>query len=158
MVFLGTPFAGSKQARWAALGSQLLKMFSETNEELIKDLEERSKMLIDINNRFSNFVKGRDRDGPPFLEIACYFEAHPTKIKGKSVGFIVDQESATLNGITPLPIYEEHAYMGKFEDEFRSGFISITDKLLTWIDALDQKPGAQCEVSICSNPSFVPNI
>jgi len=56
--------------------------------------------------------------GGSFLEIACYFEAHPTKIIGKNVGLVVDQELATLNGIIPLPIQEEHTYMGKLAEEF----------------------------------------
>ncbi|OBT51772.1 hypothetical protein VE04_08326, partial [Pseudogymnoascus sp. 24MN13] len=140
MIFLGTPFAGSKQARWAEFGVNLLSSMSQTNGEKIKDLEERSKLLVEINQSFSQFIKGRDRKGP-WIEIACYFEEIPTRIMGKNIGFIVDKSSATLDGIVPLSIQEEHADMCKFEDEFRNGFISITDKLNSWIKALEKKTG-----------------
>ncbi|KAH8892162.1 hypothetical protein GQ53DRAFT_806100 [Thozetella sp. PMI_491] len=138
MIFLGTPFAGSEKASWALIGTQFLSLFSSTNEEKIGDLEKRSKMLIDINNNFLQVIKERDRIGP-WIEVACYFEEIPTKAAGFSIGFIVDRASATLPGIVPLSIQEDHSDMCKFEDEYRSGFISISNKLSQWIQALDKK-------------------
>lgn len=137
MVFLGTPFAGSKKAKWARIAAGLLAYLATTNVEKVKDLEERCKLLEDINHNFSQFVKSRDRN-PPWVEIACYFEEIPTRVKGKDIGYIVEKESATLEGHQPLSIQEEHADMCKFVDEYRNGFISIADKLNAWIKGFEK--------------------
>ncbi|KAK3941299.1 Alpha/Beta hydrolase protein [Diplogelasinospora grovesii] len=138
MIFLGTPFAGSKKAKWAKIAADLLASLATTNADKVKDLEERSKLLMEINHNFARFIKERDRNRP-WVEIACYFEEIPTRVMGKNIGFIVDKESATLEGIEPLSIQEEHADMCKFEDEYRNGFVSITDKLNTWIKGFEEK-------------------
>lgn len=138
MIFLGTPFAGAKQARWAEIATKLMSVISTTNGDLIKDLEERSKALVEINDNFAQLIKARDRT-PPWIEIACYFEGLPTYVKKKSIGFIVDKASATLPGIAPVSIEKNHASMPKFDGEYRPGFISISDKLFRWIQDLDRK-------------------
>lgn len=138
MIFMGTPFAGSKYAKWGEIGLSLVSSFATTNTENMKDLQERSKLLVEINHNFAQFIKSRDR-APPYVEIACYFEELPTRLKGKSIGFIVDKDSATLIGIEPLSIEEDHADMSKFEDPYRRGFISIADKLEMWIKSFDDE-------------------
>ncbi|KAI1205958.1 uncharacterized protein F4807DRAFT_464190 [Annulohypoxylon truncatum] len=138
MIFLGTPFAGSKQARWAEIAIKLMSTISNTNENLVKDLEERSKTLAEINSNFTQLVKARDRT-PHWIEIACYFEGLPTIGKRKGSAFIVDKDSATLPGIAPVSIEKNHVNMPKFDGEYRPGFISISDKLSRWIQDLDRK-------------------
>ncbi|KAI0468421.1 hypothetical protein F4859DRAFT_516971 [Xylaria cf. heliscus] len=137
MIFLGTPFAGCKKAVWAKIAATLMSVMSTTNVDLIKDLEERSKALIDINNSFSQFIKARDRSRP-WIELACYYEKLPTYVKKASVGFVVDQTSSTLPGISPIGIEKSHASMSKFDGDYRPGFISISDTLCKWIQTFSQ--------------------
>lgn len=146
MIFLGTPFAGSKIALWAESGLRFISLFSETNKMKLKDLQEGSKILADINHEFARYIKSRDRD-PPSVEIACYYEEYPTKGT-----FVVDKSSAILSGVDPLSIEEEHSHMGKFQDEHRSGFISITNKLNSWINALDLNLDASPDTSPDASP------
>ncbi|KAF4461304.1 ribonuclease p mrp subunit [Fusarium albosuccineum] len=140
MIFLGTPFAGSKHAPWALIVTQFLRLLVSTNQEKLKHLDERSEKLVDISNEFLKFIWERQRSDAP-IQVAFYFEEYPTKQRGLNVGFIVDRESAVPRGFTALSIPEDHSDMCKFEDEYRSGFISISDNLCQWIRALDKGVG-----------------
>jgi hypothetical protein len=139
VVFLGTPFEGSAKARWASVAAKFLDLFTSTNREKIKDLEERSQKLIIINEVFFKFLKTRDRSSKP-VEIACFFEEYPTYISGKKIGTIVPKGSATLPGIDPLPISANHTDLCRFEDEERTGYINISNVLSQWIRSLEAGP------------------
>jgi len=136
VVFLGTPFEGSAKARWASVAAKYLDLFTSTNREKIKDMEERSQKLASINEAFLKFLKARDRSSKP-VEIACFFEEYPTYIAGKNIGRIVPKNSATLPGIDPLPISANHADLCRFEDEERTGYINISNVLSQWIRSLE---------------------
>lgn len=149
VIFLGTPFEGSEQARWGATALRFLSLVSSTNDEKVKDLEKRSAKLMSINDSFYKYVKTRDRSSKNFLEVACFFEEYPMKIGGKKF-HIVPKESACLKGIDPQSIPAHHTDMCKFEDEYRNGFKCITDQLNRWIDALKTRSvegAASSEVS-----------
>ncbi|KAI1462466.1 hypothetical protein F4805DRAFT_474391 [Annulohypoxylon moriforme] len=140
MIFLGTPFAGSKQARWVEIGTKLISRVSTANEDLIETLQERSKKLIEINNNFTQLIKARDRSLPPrWIEIACYFEGIDTYVAKKNIGSIVDSTSATLPGITPISINDkDHTSMSKFNDVSNPGFVDISGMLFRWIQDIDR--------------------
>ncbi|KAF5001057.1 hypothetical protein FDECE_11072 [Fusarium decemcellulare] len=140
MIFLGTPFAGSKHAPWALIVTQFLRLLVSTNQEKLKHLDERSEKLVGISNEFLKFIWERQRSDAP-IQVAFYFEEYPTKQRGLNVGFIVDRESAVPRGFTALSIPEDHSDMCKFEDEYRGGFISISNNLCQWIRALDKGVG-----------------
>ncbi|KAF4535003.1 SesB-related regulatory protein [Lasiodiplodia theobromae] len=137
VIFLGTPFEGSEKASWAAAALRLLSFVSSTNDEKIKDLEERSAKLVSINDSFYKYLKKRDRleVNKNFLEVACFFEEYPMKIGGKKM-HIVPKESACLNGVDPQSISAHHSDMCKFEDEYRNGYKCILGQLQLWIRKL----------------------
>ncbi|RMI99068.1 hypothetical protein BHE90_017405 [Fusarium euwallaceae] len=137
MIFLGTPFTGSNHAHWALIVTQYLRLVVSVNQEKLKHLDERSDTLMNISNEFLKSVHERQRSDAP-IELAFYFEQYPTKRRGLNLGFIVDRESAVPMGFPALSIPEDHSDMCKFEDEYRSGFISISDNLHQWICALDK--------------------
>jgi pimeloyl-ACP methyl ester carboxylesterase len=137
MIFLGTPFTGSSHAQWALIVTQYLRLIVSVNQEKLKHLDERSDKLMDISNEFLKLVHERQRGNAP-IELAFYFEEYPTKRHRLNLGFIVDRKSAVPMGFPALSIPEDHSDMCKFEDEYRSGFISISDNLYQWICALDK--------------------
>ncbi|KAK4448731.1 putative ribonuclease p/mrp subunit [Podospora aff. communis PSN243] len=143
MIFLGTPFAGSKMTKWGDIAEKLISLFAVTNREYLKDLAKQSELLVQIDRNFAQFIKARDK-GPKsgHIELACYFEGIPTPISSgmiakKMAKKIVDEASASLAGVDLLAIEARHTNMCKFENEFRSGFISISGKLSDWIKNLD---------------------
>jgi protein SERAC1 len=149
IIFLGTPFAGSEKARWGKLALRYLSYISSINDEKVEVLQERSMKLVAINDAFAKYIKARDRSGP-WLEISCYFEEYPTKIRGSNVGIIVEKSSAVLPGVLGLSIQDHHADMTKFEDEYRHGFISISNILIGWMKDLELEPDDENKKPVCS--------
>jgi hypothetical protein len=135
VIFLGTPFEGSSKAKWASRALKVLAWVSTTHTEDVKDLEERSAKLMNINDSFHKFLKDRDRsESRQFVEVACFFEQYPMyNLAGQKIGTIVPKESASLPGIDPQSIQANHVEMCKFEDEEREGYKNISQRLSTWV-------------------------
>ena len=148
VVFLGTPFEGSSKAKWAGRALKILDWISMTHKEDVKDLEERSAKLMNINDAFQKFLKARDRsERRQFVEVACFFEQYAMYKAGKKIGIIVPKESACLPGIDPQSIQANHVDMCKFEDEDREGYKSISQRLSQWISDLDKRLKGSAEDS-----------
>jgi hypothetical protein len=140
IVFLGTPFEGSSKAKWAGRALKVLDWASTTHKEDVKDLEERSAKLMNINEAFQKFLKARDRsETRQFVEVACFFEQYAMYKAGKKIGVIVPKESACLPGIDPQSIQANHVDMCRFEDEDREGYNNISQRLIQWISDLDRQ-------------------
>ncbi|KAF2476197.1 putative ribonuclease p/mrp subunit [Lindgomyces ingoldianus] len=138
VVFLGTPFEGTSKAKWAGRALKVLDWVSTTHKEDVKDLEERSANLTNINDTFQKFLKARDRsETGQFVEVACFFEQYAMYKAGKKIGIIVPKESACLPGIDPQSIQANHVDMCKFEDDDREGYKNISQRLSQWISDLD---------------------
>ena len=105
----------------------MLDWISTTHKEDVKDLEERSAKLININNAFQKFLKARDRsETGQFVEVACFFEQYAMYKAGKKIRIIVPKKSACLPGIDLQSIQANHVNMCKFEDEDREGYKNIS--------------------------------
>jgi hypothetical protein len=141
IVFLGTPFEGSSKALWGDRGLQFLQIFSTTNNEKMKALEERSQKLVSINDSFYKLLRARDHSDS-HMRVACFFEEYPTYVMKKSIGMVVPKSSATLSGIDPIPIAASHSGMCKFADEHRNGYKNISETLSQWIRELSESPSA----------------
>jgi hypothetical protein len=155
VLFFGTPFEGSNKARWGAMAAKFLQAFTDTNSKNIKALEEGSETLVSINNNFAKFLmqRARSRDEHS-VDVACFFEELSLKVKGNSVGRIVTQDSAVIVGVDPIGIEADHLSMCKFEDDERRGYIRASEKLCSWIKALDEEPKQDTsKVCLCSRLS-----
>lgn len=118
----------------------MLDWVSTTHKEDVKDLEERSAKLMNINDAFQKFLKARDRsETRQFVEVACFFEQYAMYKARNKIGTIVPKESACLPGIDPHSIQANHVGMCRFEDEDREGYKNISQRLIQWISDLDRQ-------------------
>ncbi|KAI1392900.1 uncharacterized protein F4822DRAFT_392547 [Hypoxylon trugodes] len=138
VIFLGTPFEGASLARWGTIALNLVKLFSSTNKESVKDLQEQSQRLAAINDAFYKYIKVRDRSQKT-LRLACFYEEWPTYVGRNNIGVVVPKASATLSGINPVPISASHSGMCKFADESRNGYKAVSGTLSRWIKELDRQ-------------------
>ena len=149
-IFLGTPFKGSDKAVWPNLATKFLKLFSDTNDKTIKDLDKKSEKLQDISWQFHLLLRER-HDTQPLrpIQVACFFETKST-IKKKwglngNLEQIVTADSASIAGYKALPINANHSTMCKFSDVQDTGYIDVTSALKLMIDNLE-KESPSCEV------------
>ena len=64
MVFPGTPFRGSRHAKWADTLQRIVGVFSETNTNKTRDLQENSDKLKELAEAFPDVLRKRDIQGP----------------------------------------------------------------------------------------------
>ena len=139
IVFLGTPFGGSRMAGWADIANNFMTKVCEINETSIKNLKKHSEMLAVIAREFPKLLvdrlKSKDKHD---IDIICFFEQYSLKkntiIPGVKVsgGRVVDEESASILGYDSIGLAEDHISMCKYEDEERIGFVRISDQLDQW--------------------------
>ena len=133
LLFLGTPFQGSKIASHGSIALAIYKyvLRGKAQPDSLKLLEKKSQRLVKINHAFAQFLHGRyiARD-KPLLQIACFVEGIP--VVGETL--VVPTESATWLGIDPLSIDANHMEMCRFDFPSREGFGKISGKLVQWVD------------------------
>lgn len=148
VIFLGTPFEGSSKAKWAGRALKVLDLVGTTHKEDVKDLEERSAKLMSINDAFQKLLKARDRSRQ-FIEVACFFEQYAVYKAGKKVGIIVPKESASLPGIDPQSIQDNHVDMCKFADDDREGYKNVSQRLSQWASDPDRAGNSAGADQVC---------
>jgi len=128
------------------MAERFLRLFGDSNDQIIKDLDKDSGNLKRISMDFHVLLQERyaSRDFKP-IQVACFFETKSTILrwgpfkKAKTdLGQIVTAESATLAGYKPIPINADHLAMCKFLDDQTTGYVDITDMLKLMISKLDE--------------------
>jgi protein SERAC1 len=76
IVFLRTPFRGSKLANWGKLATDALHLTSDINRDLITLLKPESEILFKLRHLFVESVRRREKDRPASIRLKCYFEEH----------------------------------------------------------------------------------
>jgi len=144
-IFLGTPFQGSPKAAWAKIAENILRVFGDSNDKTIRDLDKDSTKLKQISIDFHMLLRKRlESPGAKPIQVACFFETSTTKvalglIKVKTdIGHIVTEESATLMGYKPMPINADHRTMCKFAHHQLPGYVDVTGILKTMVSNLDK--------------------
>ncbi|KAF9732054.1 hypothetical protein PMIN02_004136 [Paraphaeosphaeria minitans] len=130
-IFLGTPFKGSDKAAWAGLAEKIFGMLSDSNDQIIKDLDTKSTKLQQISSDFHLLLQQRyeSKELNP-IQVACFFETKSTVFKRKKdLGLIVTRQSAAIAGYQPMPIHRDHRAMCRFTDAQDTGYVDITDTM-----------------------------
>ncbi len=124
-----------------------MTLFSGSQNEKLKELEQRSQKLMTISNNFHKLLKSRDRS-KKLLHVACFYEQYTTSVRGVNIGIIVEKNSASLSGVDPIPVADNHRGMYRFEDRDRRGYQDASGILKRWIKTLDEPPvGSEAQVS-----------
>lgn len=72
-IFLGTPFGGSDQTKWASLVRGIFDVFIKTDKTTLKHLEANGQELKELGSAFSEVMRKRIR-GPNRIEIVFFYE------------------------------------------------------------------------------------
>ncbi|KAH3977201.1 hypothetical protein HBI56_048280 [Parastagonospora nodorum] len=138
IVFLGTPHRGTKSftrnsALFAAIAasSDLSQKFETT---VLNSLASEDGGLLDVTDDFVNLCAG------PGPNITCFYEQRPSKL-GKIVGrddideFIVDQNSATLDGHHKYGLELDHFSLNKFDRPNNPNYLQVRAEIRRFYDA-----------------------
>jgi hypothetical protein len=75
MIFLGTPFHGSPLASWGEHLRRIIAVFTHTNKNLIRDLQDSDK-LRDLAAAFAE-VLGKREEQAENIRVAFFYETLP---------------------------------------------------------------------------------
>ncbi|KAL9608001.1 MAG: hypothetical protein Q9167_007133 [Letrouitia subvulpina] len=124
MVFLGTPFRGSRHAKWANTLQNIVHIFTETNTKKLRDLQVDSEKLKVLVETFPDILRKRDIEGP---RIAVTFFIETLKYKGIHV---VTEDSAWIPGCGDhASIRADHLSICKFKAKEEDGYQAILGAL-----------------------------
>lgn len=82
IAFMGTPHFGSDLARWGSYATNIARVVTSANKEIVSVLRPDSEMLSVIQKDFGGLLRTRAEDGNP-LSITCFFEEHRVKLIGE---------------------------------------------------------------------------
>lgn len=93
MIFLGTPFYGSKIAGWGEVVRRIFNVVKKTDQNTLKNLELDSKELKDLRTGFPEIIRKRNQTLAK-IAVVFFFEKKLTynvvRIKKKSTNPMVD--------------------------------------------------------------------
>ena len=77
MIFLGTPFHGSKIAGWGEVVRRIFQLVKETDQNTLKYLKPDSKELKDLRLGFPEVIRKRNQS-PAKIAVVFFFERKTT--------------------------------------------------------------------------------
>ncbi|ATY59318.1 vegetative incompatibility HET-E-1 [Cordyceps militaris] len=128
VVFLGTPFRGSK---WQPLANALALLMGPAGSHrgITRELAFDAPVLGDRLQRFCSLL---DNDKLP-IKIACFFELHETDygrrlgIAGVVKGMVVEEASACISGHDRYPLEKDHLKINKYYGPTDPAFETVSD-------------------------------
>ncbi|KAI9788732.1 MAG: hypothetical protein M1816_006589 [Peltula sp. TS41687] len=139
IAFLGTPHFGANLAKWADMLSQLIPPPKTANRNIIETLKPHSEVLADIQTGFHAMLRKETETGKRCIKIVCFHEELPSH----TGSLIVEMHSAILPGYESIGIHADHKNMTKYRDRFASGYQSVLQPLLRWMEILTDKPSEE---------------
>ncbi|WZH49502.1 putative ribonuclease p mrp protein [Fusarium acuminatum] len=132
MIFLGTPFGGSKAAKLAESVRRILDLFgSESQDQTLKLLEVDSKQAEELRRSFASCLNKRrtSKDPKDQVEAVFFYERQFTKVGIKYIQ-IVENESAQLLGCgDAIPVDADHRNICKFKTDGEDTYLAIVAKI-----------------------------
>ncbi|KAK8137258.1 hypothetical protein PG984_005198 [Apiospora sp. TS-2023a] len=125
LVFLGTPFKGSKAANLAEVARKILQSCGiDTQKNTLKLLGVDSDRLSELTRAFANVLNKRRSSKQPSdaIDATFFYETKKTSV-GLISTQIVDTESARIDGCgDTVPIAASHHEICKFETDKDEGY------------------------------------
>ena len=88
IAFLGTPHHGSDETRWAESAKVFLSYCRASNQQVTKELVEKSEKLAKLGVQFPNLLSSRAQKPEIKIEIVCFYESLPTKRGNTDLGIV----------------------------------------------------------------------
>lgn len=132
MIFLGTPFYGSKIAGWGDVVRRIYSLVQKTDERTLKSLVVDSKELRDLRLGFPEVIRKRNLT-PAKIAVVFFFEKKMTyKV------WVVKEEDASYPGVGEiLPMQANHLDICKFDDAEDDGYKQVRAKIKQAMEATD---------------------
>ncbi|KAF1952628.1 hypothetical protein CC80DRAFT_451990, partial [Byssothecium circinans] len=133
-IFLGTPFRGTKtQSKAMALAGAAKFLGIGASSTLLQLLEKDSEVLTDMVRKFANLTRNAQ------IRVFCFFESEPSDITGvlrkglpfKSQEVIVDEASATYDGVDSLRLESDHFNLNKYTSSKDGNFNAVANEIKT---------------------------
>ena len=134
VAFMGTPFEGSEQAKWASRGEKILDLLhlGKYNSQVLENLAPKSAKLANLGVDFPDWLGQRRKDPKTQIRIMCFFEDRPEP----KVGLIVSPESAKIAGYPDRAMHATHTGMCKYENKTDPNYQEVLGVLRRWIDKI----------------------
>ncbi|KAF2682822.1 hypothetical protein K458DRAFT_341710 [Lentithecium fluviatile CBS 122367] len=130
MIFLGTPFYGSKIAGWGEVVRRIYNLVQKTDQNTLKNLELDSKELKDLRLGFPEVIRKRNQTSAKIV-VVFFFEKKMTyKV------WVVKEEDASYPGVGEiLPMQANHLDICKFDDPEDDGYKQVRAKIKQAMEA-----------------------
>lgn len=133
MIFLGTPFRGSRHAKWGNILNNIAHAFAQSSSKL-RDLQEKSEKLKILAEAFPEVLRKRDIEGP---RIGVAFFIETLKHKGF---LIVEEDSAWIPGRGDhASIRADHKTICKFDSNKDEGYGSVLGAIKKFAEMKTEK-------------------
>lgn len=132
MIFLGTPFFGSKIAGWGEIVRRIYSLVQKTDQNTLKNLKLDSEELKDLRLGFPEVIRKRNQT-PSKVAVVFFFEKKMTyKV------WVVKEEDASYPGVGEiLPMQANHLDICKFDDAEDDGYKQVRAKIKQAMVATD---------------------
>ncbi|KAF2745768.1 hypothetical protein M011DRAFT_478561 [Sporormia fimetaria CBS 119925] len=130
MIFLGTPFFGSKIAGWGEIVRRIYNLVQKTDQKTLKNLKLDSAELKDLRLGFPEVIRKRNQTSDKVV-VVFFFEKKMTYNV-----WIVKEEDASYPGVGEiLPMRANHLDICKFDDAEDDGYKQVRAKIKQAMDA-----------------------
>ena len=151
MIFLGTPFYGSKIAGWGDVARRIFDLVRKTDQNTLKYLKPDSKDLKDLRLGFPEVIRKRNQTSAK-IAVVFFFERKmtykvvciesetatltlDTNIDGQ---WVVNEEAASYPGVGEiLPMQANHLDICKFDDAEDDGYKQVRAKIKQAMEATE---------------------
>ncbi|KAF1353323.1 hypothetical protein BDV97DRAFT_290489 [Delphinella strobiligena] len=133
IMLMGTPHLGAGPAEWATFFTNVVKLVSPANVNIVQVLKPDSEVLQQIQKDFYGILLQR-REAQEPIEIFCFYETLPVR----GVGEIVPSRSAILAGYRGLGIHSDHRGMTKFAGPDDQGYRDVVGAILPPVKVIRQ--------------------
>lgn len=132
MIFLGTPFYGSKIAGWGDVVRRIYSLVQKTDQNTLKNLKLDSKELKDLPVGFPDVIRKRNQTSAK-IAVVFFFEKKMTYHV-----WVIKEEDASYPGVGEiLPMQANHIDICKFDDAEDNGYKQVRAKIKQAMEATE---------------------
>ncbi|EXK76441.1 hypothetical protein FOQG_18819 [Fusarium oxysporum f. sp. raphani 54005] len=153
MIFLGTPFYGSKIAGWGDAVRRIYDLIRKTDKNTLKNLNLDSARLKGLREGFPEVIRKRNQTSTK-IAVVFFFERKTTYGV-----WIVKEENAAYPGVGEiLPMQANHIDICKFDDVEDDGYKKVKAKIKEALQAAEITGDEGSNTYIINNDGKIVNL